>query len=217
MTHLAASPAMRSELRKHQIQDRARKLFARQGFHATTVTDIVREAGVARGTFYRHFEGKRDVFEQLLEGLFASLALDIRRVDLTEGQPPVMDQMLGNVQRVLRTLFENADITRILLREAVGIDDDFDRKIDEFYGRILSLIMLSLRHGQEMGIVRRCDTQLAALMVLGSVKQVLDWAIASRRPQPFGPDVARELLALVAGGLLVLGASPRTGEENDEH
>lgn len=202
---------MRSDLRRRQILDCARKVFAKQGYHSTTVTDIIREARVARGTFYRHFDGKRELFDQLLQGLFASLELDIRRVDMARGAPPVIDQMLGNVERVLRTLFENADVTRILLREAVGIDDQFDRKIDEFYSRILSLIQLSLHHGQEMGIVRPCDTQLASLMVLGSVKQVLDWSIGPRRPQPLSPHLSRELLELVAGGLLVLGAPARPG------
>ncbi len=199
---------MRSDLRKSQIQDCARRLFATDGYHATTVTDIIREAGVARGTFYRHFDSKRAVFDKLLDGLFASLGLAIRRVDMGPGQPPVMGQMLGNVDRVLRILVDNSDVTRILIREAVGIDAQFDRKIDEFYGRILSLIMLSLRHGQEMGIVRPCDVQLAALVVLGSVKQVLDWAICSRKLTSVPQGMGRELLELVAGGLLVIGAPP---------
>lgn len=202
---------MRSDLRRRQILDCARKVFGERGYHATTVTDIIHEAKVARGTFYRHFDGKRAVFDQLIDGLIASLELDIRRVDLTDDATPVVDQMLGNVQRVLRTLFENADVTRMLLREGVGIDREFDGKIDEFYSRILSLIQLSLKHGQEMGIVRPCDTQLASLMVLGSVKQVLDWHIGPRRHQSVSPQLGRELLELVASGVLVLGSPARTG------
>jgi hypothetical protein len=111
------------------------------------------------------------------------------------------------VHRVLRILFDNADLTRILLREAVGIDDEFDRKVDEFYDRILSLIRLSLRLGQDMGVVRPCDTQIAALIVLGSVRQVMDYAIVSRTQLPAPETVGRELLDLVARGLFVEGVA----------
>jgi AcrR family transcriptional regulator len=180
-------------------------VFSQQGYHATTVADIIREAGVARGTFYRHFDAKRDVFEQLVDEYFISLELSIRRVDVTEGAPPVEEQMLENVHRVLHTLLDNADLTRILLRETVGIDGEFDRKVDEFYNRILSLIELGLDLGQEMGIVRRCDTRIAALMVLGSVRQVIDSAIATGKPRPVPETLGRELLRLVASGVFVPG------------
>lgn len=203
---------MESSLRRRQIRDCARKVFSQKGYHATTVADIIREASVARGTFYRHFDGKRDVFEQLIDEFFVSLELGIRRVDIKKSAPPVTDQMLDNVHRVLRTLSDNADLTRILLREAVGIDEEFDRKLDEFYSRILSLIQQGLRLGQQMGIVRQCDTQIAALIILGSVRQVMDTAIGSKKQLPPPEAVGRELLELVAGGLFVEGVVPHTGE-----
>lgn len=203
---------MESSLRRRQIRDCARKVFSQKGYHATTVADIIREAGIARGTFYRHFDGKRDVFEQLIDEFFVSLELGIRRVDISGAAPPVTDQMLDIVHKVLRILFDNVDLTRILLREAVGIDEEFDRKIDEFYRRILSLIQLSLQLGQEMGIVRSCDTQVAALIVLGSVRQVMDFAISSDKRLPTPQAVGSELLNLVAGGLFVSGMDPEEGE-----
>ncbi len=201
---------MRSSLRQKQILECSRKVFASRGYHGTAVSDIIREARVARGTFYRHFKDKRDVFDKLIDGFFASLELDIRRVVVAPGAPPVIDQMLGNVTRILHTLFEHSDLTRILIREAVGIDKEFDTKIDEFYGRILSLIQLSLLHGQEMGIVRKCDTQLAAMVVLGSVRQVLDTYLGQRRTPPNPIKVGRELLDLVAGGLFAPGHARRS-------
>jgi AcrR family transcriptional regulator len=204
---------MKSALRRRQIRDCARKVFSQKGYHATTVADIIREAGVARGTFYRHYDGKRDVFELLIDEFFVSLELGIRRVDISRGAPPVTEQMLDNVHRVLRILFDNADLTRILLREAVGIDEEFDGKIDEFYSRILALIQRGLVLGQEMGIVRKCDTKIASLLVLGSVRQVMDFAIGSRRQLPAPQTVGRELLKLVAGGLFILEVAAPDGRE----
>ncbi|GAA1033115.1 TetR/AcrR family transcriptional regulator [Virgisporangium ochraceum] len=51
--HLAA--------RRRQILDAAGRCFARDGFHATSVHDIVRESGISAGLVYRYFTGKDDM------------------------------------------------------------------------------------------------------------------------------------------------------------
>ena len=43
----------------------ARQVFARIGFDATTVRDIIRETDLASGTFYNYFRSKEEVFEAL--------------------------------------------------------------------------------------------------------------------------------------------------------
>src|ERR1700712_1327200 len=47
--------------RSTQIQVVARTLFARRGYHETTIQDILDGAGIARGTFYLHFDSKRAI------------------------------------------------------------------------------------------------------------------------------------------------------------
>ncbi len=44
-----------------------RKVFARIGFEAATVRDIIRETDLAAGTFYNYFKSKEDVFEAIAE------------------------------------------------------------------------------------------------------------------------------------------------------
>ncbi len=45
-----------------RLRAAARTLFVRDGFHKTRPQDIVREAGVANGTFYLHFRDKQAAF-----------------------------------------------------------------------------------------------------------------------------------------------------------
>lgn len=45
-----------------RLRSAARTLFVRDGYHHTRPQDIVREAGVANGTFYLHFKDKRGAF-----------------------------------------------------------------------------------------------------------------------------------------------------------
>ena len=47
----------------------AEKVFGERGYHEASIVEIVREAGVAQGTFYIHFESKRAIFAELLRSL----------------------------------------------------------------------------------------------------------------------------------------------------
>ena len=92
---------MNRALRKRQINYSARKVFAEKGYHATSVEDIIGHAGISRGTFYKYYKSKREVFGELLDSLTRALEMNIKRVDLSAEAPPIVDQMLGNVQRIL--------------------------------------------------------------------------------------------------------------------
>jgi TetR/AcrR family transcriptional regulator, transcriptional repressor of aconitase len=47
--------------RRRQITDAAVRCFAREGFHRTTMQDIVRETGLSAGAIYRYFPSKEDI------------------------------------------------------------------------------------------------------------------------------------------------------------
>jgi len=51
----------RKDRTRAQLLEAAEQIFVRQGYHSTLVSDIVQQAGVGQGTFYRHFKSKRAV------------------------------------------------------------------------------------------------------------------------------------------------------------
>ncbi len=53
--------------RKGNIEDAARELFIRQGFHATSMRDIAKRAGVSLGNLYNYYETKDAIFESIIE------------------------------------------------------------------------------------------------------------------------------------------------------
>jgi len=57
----------RRDERRQQILDAALRCFARDGFHATTTADIVREAGVSQGSLYLYFANKDDIVVALAD------------------------------------------------------------------------------------------------------------------------------------------------------
>ena len=55
------------EERKSQIMDAAMKVITRKGFSNTRMDDIVNEAGLSKGAIYHHYEGKKEIFLELIE------------------------------------------------------------------------------------------------------------------------------------------------------
>lgn len=62
--------------RIRRIENAARRLFTRRGFHGVGLRDIAKEARVSLGNIYNHFEGKEPIFASLMERLYADFAAD---------------------------------------------------------------------------------------------------------------------------------------------
>ena len=52
---------------RERLLDAARSVFARSGFHGASVEEIASEAGYSTGALYSNFEGKEDLFLELME------------------------------------------------------------------------------------------------------------------------------------------------------
>src|SRR5580698_3215212 len=76
------------EGRRQEILAAALRCFARNGFHSTTITDIVRESGVSQGTFYLYFQTKDDVIAALADDRSQSDAM-IQAIADAEADPVV--------------------------------------------------------------------------------------------------------------------------------
>jgi AcrR family transcriptional regulator len=183
------------ELRRAQVLDAARRLFAEGGYHATSVNDIIVAADIARGTFYLYFESKRAVFAELLDRFFETVARAVRRIEVGPDAATPLDQMLENLRRIFAVLDRERPMARILTRAATGIDEEFDQKVADFYGRVAALIEAGLRLGMEMGLVRPCDPKLVSWCALGSVKEAIDRVFVVGEPGADMEALGRELVA----------------------
>ena len=61
----------KSERSRHAVLDAALRLFASQGYRATTMREIADEAGVSTGNVYHHFPDKETIFRELIDEYFA--------------------------------------------------------------------------------------------------------------------------------------------------
>jgi AcrR family transcriptional regulator len=92
--------------RRQQILDAAAACFARDGFHRTSMQDIVGESGVSAGLLYRYFTGKDDIIAAIVadwhEQRLAALAGDPVQAYLTllrsVGDPQARERLRIGVQ-----------------------------------------------------------------------------------------------------------------------
>ena len=191
--------------RRQQILGVARDVFARRGYHAAKIDDIVAAAGVARGTFYLHFEDKRAIFEEIVDRTIARLGMVIVRVDPHDGARTVADQVRENIRRIVRILLEDRATTKILLSDALGVDPSFDRKLLSFYDEMASLLERSLGDGQGLGVVREGDVRLMAWLTIGALKEVM-FQIVHRGAEYEEDKLVEGTFAYFTGGYLRVSA-----------
>ena len=191
--------------RRQQILTNARDVFAKRGYHAAKIDDIVAAAGVARGTFYLYFDDKRAIFEEIVDGTFARLGQAIMRVD-TDDSSKVRSQIEENIRRIVHALLEDPGTTKILLSDAVGLDPAFDRKLLFFYEEVGKLLESSLVDGQERGIVATGDARVYAIMTLGAVKELM-YQVVMRGLEYPEERIVEEIFRFLAAGYLRVSAA----------
>ena len=57
--------ALTKKANRQAILDAASKVFARDGYEAASIRDIIRETSLASGTFYNYFKSKEEIFETI--------------------------------------------------------------------------------------------------------------------------------------------------------
>jgi AcrR family transcriptional regulator len=72
------STRLPAQARRAQLLSIGLEVFARQGFHRTSMNDVAEAAGVTKPVLYQHFASKRDLYLALLEeagrGLLQAIA-----------------------------------------------------------------------------------------------------------------------------------------------
>lgn len=172
--------AQKRAQRRQEVLETALRVFTQHGYHQTRISDIIEAAGIARGTFYLYFDSKNAIFHELVDLLIGRIRQNVVGVDVSPDAPPVRDQILVSVRRILRVFHDNPALTRMVLREAVGVDDEVDRKLHDFWGHLHAWLAESLVDGKAIGFIRELEEGYVAWCIIGSVRQCLQLGLDGR-------------------------------------
>lgn len=176
------------EARRLHIKERALQVFSDKGYHETSVTDLVDAAGVARGTFYLYFDSKEAIFLELLDDLTTHLRSNIVGIDTSKGTASMEQQLHATVVRILRTAVENQPLTRIIFREAIGLNAAVDERLRTFDEELHGYVARSLALGTALGAIRTMNVDIEAACIVGSVREIVHRFVV-RASAPFDLDV----------------------------
>lgn len=73
-------PTNKSKQRRNDILEASQELFNSKGFQETSINDIMRRVGAAKGVFYYHFETKNQVLDTLIEQQIVNIIESVERV-----------------------------------------------------------------------------------------------------------------------------------------
>ena len=196
---------MKAELRdgrQQRLVHCAKKAFASSGYYETSISQIVQQAGIARATFYQHFDNKLHIFQSILDSFLQNLHDSIRPITLGPEAPSPLTQIQDNLTRVLDLVLRERDLTQILLHHTSTSDRTVEKRVNGFYRQVAEMIERSLNLGIAMNLVRPCNARLTAYSIIGAVKEVVLQLTSSQESQPPVEELMEELLEFGMGGIL---------------
>ena len=142
----------------------AAALFWEQGYHATTVDQIAKKAGVAKGTFFVHFPAKSAVVTELVRIQTRAAKRERERL-LAEGASPVV-----RLRATVMTLGERAGGSRTLSRAVLAASlesPDVGGATDALFHEVFALMVEDAREAQKKRLLLPkpdADTLASVLM-----------------------------------------------------
>ena len=179
------------------------KLFLERGVDVVTIDDIAKEAGTAKGNFYRYFTDKNELVESILEPLATRIlgAMDRCYDQLEsahdEGSLFAAYQALA---LAIAPIVLEPDIALLYLQEsrapAAGARAPIRGLADDIRPRSIDLTEFAVDHG----LLRVPDPRVSALAVVGAV-ETLAFAVLTGQLDARPDTIGGTLITLVLNGI----------------
>lgn len=149
--------------RRRQIVEVATRLFAKDGYHPTSVADVVEAVGVGKGVFYWYFPSK----EALLTEILRSGQKDRRRAqrDAIAGTEDPVEQMERGIRAGMEWMAAHRDLVTLIRFAAT--EERFTEGLRKGEDVAASDAAAPLRRAIEEGRIPAADADLLARSVVG--------------------------------------------------
>jgi AcrR family transcriptional regulator len=214
-----SSDEQRPTLRAEQVAqtrgaliDAGRRLFGHQGFAATSVEDLARDARVTTGALYHHFATKTALFETVFERVHAELLEASARSALSA--PDEVEFLARALESFLDAVLQ-PDVQRIIVTDApavLGLARFIE--LDERFA--FGPLVAALQAATATGALYIEDPETLARLLFGALTRGAMLIAGSPHPESTRDAVARTIRALLAG-LAVTGASVRGAAKRGSH
>jgi len=166
MATVTATKSQKGTATRDQILNAAARLIHLQGYHCTSLDDVLRESGVGKGNFYYYFESKEQlgyaIIDQTMQG-FIARTLEPAFAD-TSADPVVqihvfLDRVLDNQRQ--RNCVGGCPIGN-LASELSDVHEGFRQRLAGIFRAWRATLTDALERGRATGRLRR-DVEPAAV------------------------------------------------------
>jgi AcrR family transcriptional regulator len=182
---------------QQRFLDGAADLFARNGYHATSIRDIARALGVTPGAVYAHFPSKARILLAVYEAGVTTISQAVDQVMCSGGTPwTVLEQACHNhLEAVLADNGYARVVVRVVPEDVAEVADDLARLRAGYEARFRQLV-------DALDLVPGTNRTLLRFTLLGA----LNWSQVWYRPGLTGPgDIAREIVRSLKDGVAAKG------------
>ncbi|HTY08200.1 MAG TPA: TetR/AcrR family transcriptional regulator [Candidatus Edwardsbacteria bacterium] len=151
------------DTKRREILAAAAAVFADKGFHAALMDDVAARAGIGKGTIYRYFAGKQELFFSILDSAGEELQAALAAAGAAALAPDL--KLKTMVAAMADVIARNQPLMR-LLRE-IGHDELEKRhgRIREQNRAVVAQLAAVIAEGTRAGVFRRGDAKLRARLI----------------------------------------------------
>lgn len=161
---------------RQRLLDAAESVFAELGYHEASIVKITEAAGVAQGTFYLYFGGKKQVFDELVRDLNRRIRHAMKEAS-SRGETRLEAEVLG-FAAYFRFTSEHKALYRII-RQAEFVSPEMLRY---HYDRLSEGYVEALREARDAGEVGEIDPTVTAWALMGMGELIgLRWLLMENR------------------------------------
>jgi TetR/AcrR family fatty acid metabolism transcriptional regulator len=194
---------MRDPGKPQQIVDAAIRVFARNGYYNSRVSDIAREAGIASGTIYLYFRTKDEILVTLFRERMAAWVAHVRTA--IAGEPDAVAKIRRIVALHFRVLEDDPDLAEVVQVELRQGHKFFRGASAHEVSAYFDLIASVLLEGVEAGLIRAdLPVKVATKVLFGAMDQVATSWVLGKRVHRLS-DSAEAVAAIFLKGVSVHG------------
>lgn len=181
--------------RRRELTREAAKLFAKKGYHGTSIGDIAEAMGVQKGSLYAHIASKEDLlYETMREGADAFHAA----LDAIPDDTPAVEKIRLALRGHLRVVAEQLDVATVFVQEWRYLEGERRDEIVAERRRYEERIRDLFREGRELSELRADLDETAGVLLLLSAA---NWAYTWLQPGRDTDEIADRFFALLVDGM----------------
>jgi AcrR family transcriptional regulator len=182
-----------------RVLDAAVDLFARQGYDGTSVTQVINQAGVAKGGFYHHFTSKEallyEVYGDLITRQLASMDA------ILAGHAEAGQTLRALILDLVESTAASAQQALVFWREQHKLGDDRTEQYRRARRRYHDTVARLIRDGQASGAFAPvASPEMVTFTIFGVINELPLWyrPHGRKRPAQIGTELADFVLAALA-------------------